>query len=100
FKNHDKVRLYDCVLTVCHRYDRNRPERELRDHDNIELNAVVDALALYVLYDDAPLRLEHHYCSIKDDRDATTMLLVPQSAFPVCYERIKTDPKTLLPLFP
>ena len=58
------------------------------------------ALALYALYDDAPLRCEHHYCSLTDDRDATTILLVPQSEFPVCYERIKTDPQTLLPLFP
>ena len=100
FKCHDKLRLDDCVLTVCHRYDKDRSEREYRDHDNIELNAVTDALALYALYDDAPLRCEHHYCSVKDDRDATTVLLVPQDAFTACYERIKTDPKTLLPLFP
>ena len=85
---------------VCHRYDKSRPEREYRDHDNIEMNAIIDALALYTLYDDAPLRCEHHYCSLTDDRDATTILLVPQPEFPVCYERIKTDPQTLLPLFP
>ena len=46
-----------------------------------ELNAIVDALALYALYDDGPLRCEHHYCSLQDDRDATTVLLVPQDAF-------------------
>lgn len=100
FKSRDKLRLDACVLVVCHRYDRNRPERAYRDHDNIELNAVVDALALYALYDDGPLRCEHHYCSLQDDRDATTVLLVPQDAFTVCYTRIKTAPQMLLPLFP
>lgn len=100
FKCHEKLRIDNCVLTVCHRYDKSRPEREYRDHDNIEMNAIIDALALYTLYDDAPLRCEHHYCSLTDDRDATTILLVPQPEFPVCYERIKTDPQTLLPLFP
>lgn len=100
FKSRDKLRLDACVLVVCHRYDRKRPERAYRDHDNIELNAIVDALALYALYDDGPLRCEHHYCSLQDDRDATTVLLVPQDAFTVCYTRIKTAPQMLLPLFP
>ena len=38
-----------------HTYDRNRPEREYRDHDNIELNTVVDAVVMFFLVDDAPI---------------------------------------------
>ena len=100
FLDSQPVRYNDCVLIYRHIYARDRPERKKRDHDNIELNAIVDALALYALYDDGPLRCEHHYCSLQDDRDATTVLLVPQDAFTVCYTRIKTAPQMLLPLFP
>lgn len=45
FKCHEKLRIDNCVLTVCHRYDKSRPEREYRDHDNTNLNAIIDALA-------------------------------------------------------
>lgn len=50
-----KIRYRNCVLIFRHVYDRNRPEREYRDHDNIELNTVVDAIAMFFLVDDTPL---------------------------------------------
>ena len=53
----------DCVLIFRHIYDRNRPERSYRDHDNIELNMVVDIVALYLPPDDAPPRCAHYYCN-------------------------------------
>lgn len=97
FKDRERLRIDDCVLTVCHRYGRDRPERAYRDHDNIELNAVVDALAMYALHDDAPLGCFHFYCSTADERDATTVLLVPKASFPLYWERLQTEPETLLP---
>lgn len=97
FKERDRLRIDDCVLSVCHRYNRERPERACRDHDNIELNAVVDALAMFALHDDAPLRCSHFYCSVMDIRDATTVLLVPKASFPLYWERLQTKPETLLP---
>lgn len=100
FKGRERLRVGDCVLTVCHRYSRDRPERAYRDHDNIELNAVVDALAMYALHDDAPLRCSHFYCSTVDSRDAATVLLVPKASFPLYWERLQTEPETLLPAPP
>ncbi len=41
------IRYRDCVMIFRHIYDRSRPEREYRDHDNIELNTVVDAVAMF-----------------------------------------------------
>ena len=49
------IRYRDCVMIFRHTYDRNRPEREYRDHDNIELNTVVDAVVMFFLVDDAPI---------------------------------------------
>lgn len=67
----------DCVLIFRHIYDRGRPERAWRDHDNIEVNLVADIVALYLLPDDAPRRCAHYYCSAAGDRDRTEVYVVP-----------------------
>ena len=36
----------DCTLVYLHTYDANRPKREWRDHDNVEVNAVTDIGAI------------------------------------------------------
>ena len=46
FEGKPPVRFRDCVLAYRHVYDRSRPERAMRDHDNIETNMVTDILAL------------------------------------------------------
>ena len=38
FMEKEPVRFKDCVLIYRHVYDRFRPERQKRDHDNIEIN--------------------------------------------------------------
>lgn len=67
----------DCVLIFRHIYDRRRPERAWRDHDNIEVNMVADIVALYLLPDDAPRRCAHYYCSAAGDQDRTEVYVVP-----------------------
>lgn len=81
FKTHERFTLKETVIIFEHHYDKSRPERRLRDHDNIEINTVVDAVALYVLRDDAPLLCPHYYCSVMDECDATFVYLVPRGQF-------------------
>ena len=69
------------VIVFRHVYDQQRPERWLRDHDNIELNAVVNAVALYLLPSDGPKWLEHYYCVARGEVDSTEVYLVPQEDF-------------------
>ncbi len=57
-----RVRYPKCVLVFRHVYDRSRPERQYRDHDNIEINAVADAVAFFTMKDDHPLCCKHYYC--------------------------------------
>ena len=64
-----------------HNYDYNTPEKEYRDHDNIEINVVVDLLALYILIDDAPLRLRHYYLSVPSSENATEIYVLPNRKF-------------------
>ena len=76
-----KIRYRNCVLIFRHVYDRNRPEREHRDHDNIELNAVVDAIAMFFLVDDTPLECRHYYCSAAGEKEMTEVYIVPREDF-------------------
>lgn len=76
-----RIRYQNCVLIFRHVYDRNRPEREYRDHDNIELNTVVDAIAMFFLVDDTPLECRHYYCSAAGIRERTEVYIVPRNEF-------------------
>lgn len=97
FDSHERRKFKEpCTIIFDHRYSPLRQQREMRDHDNIEINVVVDITALYVLIDDAPLRLSHYYCShvaaskeirleegvlnLNDD-DRTLIYVVPSSEF-------------------
>ena len=77
------IRYRDCVMIFRHTYDHNRPEREYRDHDNIELNTVVDAVAMFFLVDDTPFECRHYYCSVVGDKESTEVFIVPQNEFGV-----------------
>lgn len=70
-----------CVMIFRHVYDRTRPERMYRDHDNIETNMVTDIVALYVMVDDAALRCAHYYCSAAGNCDRTEVYVVHPSKF-------------------
>lgn len=76
-----QIRYRDCVLIFRHIYDRSRPEREYRDHDNIELNTVVDAIAMFFLVDDTPMECRHYYCSAAGDEERTEVYIVPRADF-------------------
>jgi hypothetical protein len=69
------------VIIFRHVYDRERPERQYRDHDNIELNRIVDIVALYVMADDSPMRCRHYYCSAPGGENRTEVYVVPQDEF-------------------
>lgn len=76
------IRYPDCVLIFRHIYDRKRPERYYRDHDNIELNTVVDAVSMFLLVDDTPMRCRHYYCSAAATNEHTEVYIVPKDDFP------------------
>lgn len=71
-----------CTIVFKHNYSKDRPHREMRDHDNIELNSVVDLIAMFMLTDDNPLYLDHYYLSTNtNDEDSTEIFLVPKDKF-------------------
>jgi len=83
FRENDLIRFPypDYVIIFRHIYNRDRPERLYRDHDNIEINTVVNLVALYLQKGDGPLHCFHFYCSAAGDDDCTQVTVVPQSDF-------------------
>lgn len=81
FQGKEPVRFTDCVLIYRHVYDRDRPERRMRDHDNIETNMVSDIVAMYVMPDDAPSVCSHYECSVMGEEDHTEVYVVPGTDF-------------------
>lgn len=99
FKEKDSIRYQDCVLIYRHVYDEQRPERRMRDHDNIEVNMVTDIVALYVMQDDEPDVCSHYYCSAKGDKERTEVYVVPKKDFPVWIVTEKAMPREGVKLY-
>ena len=70
-----------CTIIFRNVYNRNNPKRAWRDHDNIEIKTVIDAIALFVIEDDSPHVCQHFYCSAEGDQDKTEVYIVPQEEF-------------------
>lgn len=77
---HEKYRE-PVVLIYDHVYNEAIPETKFRDHDNIELNAVTDMVAMYCLIDDSPLYCKHYYTSRKGKLSFTDVYIVPLKDF-------------------
>lgn len=92
FDGKHPIRYRDCVLVFRHVYCRDRPERGMRDHDNIEVNAVADIVALYVLPDDHPNVTTHYYCSAQSSEDRTEIYVIPKHDFPMWFVEEKAMP--------
>lgn len=86
------ARTENCVIVFRHRYDKTRPERRARDHDNIEVNAIVDVIALFLLHDDSPLLCDHHYCTVMGDQDETEIYIVPRKDFSQWWHVANSEP--------
>ena len=99
FMNRGSVRYNDCVLIYRHVYDTARPERQRRDHDNIEINMVSDIVAMYVMPDDGPAVCSHYYCSASGSEDRTEVYVVPREAFPIWLVTEKAMPQEGVTLY-
>ena len=100
FQGKDPVRYPNAVMILRHVYSRDRPERERRDHDNIEVNIVADIVALYTLPDDNPGVCNHYYCSAAAGKERTEVYVVPKADFQKWLDVEKSMPDEGVKLLP
>ncbi len=99
FREKPPVRYRDAVLIYRHVYDKTRPERQMRDHDNLEINIVSDIVAMYVMPDDGPSVCSHYYCSAAASRERTEVYVVPKADFMSWLTAEPTTPDTGVKLY-
>ena len=79
-----KTHAFDIIsepVVVVFKHNYSDYHRMWRDHDNIEINVVMDAVALYFLTDDTSKSCDHFYFSESGDEDSTDIFIVRQSDF-------------------
>lgn len=93
FFSENNRQYYACPMVVCfnHQYSMDRSERQYRDHDNFEINQVIDAIAQYVMYSDGPALLNHYYHSSQSDRNQTIITLVFQTKLEDYLKKTRQD---------
>ena len=89
FKNKKPVRFENSVMIFRHIYSNDRPERRMRDHDNIEVNMISDIVAMYVMPDDGANMCSHYYGSAESDEERTEVYVVPIKEFDMWFIREK-----------
>ena len=81
FKNKVREVPKQAVLVYRHVYEESHPEKQMRDHDNIEINQVSDCIVLWAMEDDSPKYCEHFYMSARGDKSRTEVYVIPHDEF-------------------
>lgn len=91
FSSGNHARFGKSVIAFVHLYDRRRPARAVRDHDNIECNILTDMITGFLLPDDSPRRLDLYCTARVADADATEVFLIPTGDFILWLETYGED---------
>lgn len=70
------------AITLLHCYKNDHAKWAKRDHDNLDVKWLVDALNNYFFVDDGPFRTSLYHHTVADSRDHTVVYLVPILDFP------------------
>lgn len=80
-----------CFVMV---YDRALPERRIRDYDNLELKAVLDAAVAFLMESDNGLLCDAYHSTELGETDCTRMFIMDSRCYPRWYaerqERLHT----------
>ena len=91
FKGKDVLRYKEAVIVYRHIYSIEYPKRRMRDHDNIETNAVSDAVAMFLLESDSPICCSHYETSTVGEKEKTEVFVLNQYEFPAWIVKYKSE---------
>lgn len=93
-KTHGVVRFPHYTVCFVMVYDRTLPERRIRDYDNLELKAVHDAAAAYLMESDSGLLCDAYHSTELGETDCTQLFIMDSRCYPQWYaerqERLRT----------
>ena len=82
FTNHDVAPFKECVICFCLVYDRELPQRRIKDYDNMELKLILDVISSYALFDDSGLYCDDHHTTELGETDQTIVYIMEKNMFP------------------
>ena len=71
----------DCVVCFVHEYDRELPDRRIRDYDNIEQKQILDVISSFVLKDDSGMCCDTYNSTALADEDKTRIFIMSRDRF-------------------
>ncbi len=75
-------KMEHCVVCFSHVYNRDLPERRIRDYDNLELKQYLDVAASFILADDSGLLCDAYNTTEFGDQDCTRVIIMDSKRFP------------------
>ena len=80
-KSNPMPRLRHCVVCFSLVYNRDLPERRVRDYDNLELKQLLDVIATFVMEDDTGLLCDAYNTTEIGDGDCTRVSVMDKERF-------------------
>ena len=83
----------DCVICFSQIYDRELPQRRIRDYDNLEFKQILDTLCTYVLTDDSGFFCDSYYTTQLGLKDCTLVSVMEKLTSEMAAEPEKSSRK-------
>lgn len=81
-REHPMPQFKHCVVCFSNIYDRELPERRVRDYDNLELKRLLDVAASFMLVDDSGLLCDAYHTTELGEADCTRISIMDSAHFP------------------
>lgn len=78
FVKENEVSVIEKPSIIIFKHNYADDKRAWRDHDNIEVNVLIDVVANFFLKDDSAKLLDHLHFSRKADEDSTDIYIIPR----------------------
>jgi len=92
---HPAFRFEHCVICFSHIYNKELPERRVRDYDNIELKKLLDIATAYLMTDDGALLCDAYNTTELGDTDCVVISIMAPDRFPAWLEEHQQALKTI-----
>ena len=80
-REHPMPQFKHCVVCFSNIYDRELPERRVRDYDNLELKRLLDVAASFMLVDDSGLLCDAYHTTELGEADCTRISIMDSGRF-------------------
>lgn len=88
-KTHSVQRFAHTTVCFVLVYDKDLPERRIRDYDNLELKPILDATAAYLMESDAGLLCDTYHTTELGDTDCLQLFIMETNRYLQWYEERK-----------